>query len=217
MCVYSKDKLSKNQMTKVQANGVKERILVAAKELFIAKGYTGTSIRDIASASDSNVAHVKYYFQSKANLFEIIFDEAFDILIKRVSATITSDLPFEEMIEKWITTYFELLPHYPQIPLFILNEINHSPDALIQKVARKNPEKIFNRLSERLEEEIKKGTVRPMPVFDLGLNILSLCIFPFIFTGFATRAVGVARSDYNNLIANHKQHVVDFVLQAIRP
>ena len=143
-------------MTKVKTTGVKERILKAAKELFIANGYAGTSVRDIASASDSNVAHVKYYFQSKANLFEIIFDEAFDILIDRVSATIASDLPFEEMIEKWITTYFDLLPHYPQIPLFILSEINHSPDALVQKIAHKNPEKIFNHLSKRMEEELQK-------------------------------------------------------------
>ena len=204
-------------MTKSQPSGVKDRILKAAKELFISKGFAGTSIRDIASASDSNVAHVKYYFQSKANLFEIIFDEAFDILINRVSATITSDLPFEEMIERWITTYFELLPHYPQIPMFVLSEINHSPDALVDKIARKNPEKIFNRLSERMEEEIKKGTIRPVPVFDLGLNILSLCMFPFMFSGFATRTVGISRSEYNALVANHKQHVVDFVLRALKP
>ena len=204
-------------MTKSQPSGVKDRILKAAKELFISKGFAGTSIRDIASASDSNVAHVKYYFQSKANLFEIIFDEAFDILINRVSATITSDLPIEEMIERWITTYFELLPHYPQIPMFVLSEINHSPDALVNKIARKNPEKIFNRLSERMEEEIKKGTIRPVPVFDLGLNILSLCMFPFMFSGFATRTVGISRSEYNALVANHKQHVVDFVLRALKP
>lgn len=204
-------------MTKSQPSGVKDRILKAAKELFISKGFAGTSIRDIASASDSNVAHVKYYFQSKANLFEIIFDETFDILINRVSATITSDLPFEEMIERWITTYFKLLPHYPQIPMFVLSEINHSPDALVNKIARKNPEKIFNRLSERMEEEIKKGTIRPVPVFDLGLNILSLCMFPFMFSGFATRTVGISRSEYNALVANHKQHVVDFVLRALKP
>ena len=159
---------------------------------------------------------MKYYFQSKANLFEIIFDEAFDILINRVSATITSDLPFEEMIERWITTYFELWPHYPQIPMFVLSEINHSPDALVNKIARKNPKRYLIGFPERMEEEIK-GTIRPVPVFDLGLNILSLCMFPFMFSGFATRTVGISRSEYNALVANHKQHVVDFVLRALKP
>ncbi len=47
---------------------VSDRILNAATELFITNGYAGTSVRDIAAASRANVAHVKYYFGSKANL-----------------------------------------------------------------------------------------------------------------------------------------------------
>lgn len=71
-----------------------ERILHTARKLFIKNGYTGTSIRDIAKASGTNIAYVNYYFESKYNLFEIIFDEAFDILINRVFATLNSDMPF---------------------------------------------------------------------------------------------------------------------------
>lgn len=204
-------------MEKIQSHSVKERILEAAKELFVAKGYAGTSIRDIAAASDSNVAHVKYYFGSKANLFEIIFDEAFETLVNRVISTLGSDMPFWEMIEKWVNIYYELLPHYPQIPMFVLNEINHSPEALVNKIIKKNPQKIFNRLSERLEEETKKGTVRPIPVFDLGLNILSLCVFPFMFSGFATRIANISNSNYNALLKEHKQQVVDFIVKAMKP
>ena len=108
-------------MTKVKTTGVKERILKAAKELFIANGYTGTSVRDIASASDSNVAHVKYYFQSKANLFEIIFDEAFDILIIEVHLPPTSVRGDDE---KWSPTdLFILLTD----PLFILSRLTTVP------------------------------------------------------------------------------------------
>lgn len=196
--------------------GVKERILDSAKELFISKGYAGTSVRDIATAAGANVAHVKYYFDSKANLFEIIFDEAFDILIRRVSRIIDSDLPFEEMIEKWITTYYELLPQYPQIPMFVLSEINRSPEGLIKKISQKNPEKIFGRLSERMDDEVKKGTIRPIPVFNLGLNILSLCMFPFMFGGYITRTVTISEENYNALLKEHKHHVVDFILRALK-
>lgn len=197
--------------------GVKERILESAKELFISKGYAGTSVRDIAAAAGANVAHVKYYFDSKANLFEIIFDDAFNILITRVSTIIESDLPFDEMIEKWITTYYELLPQYPQIPVFILSEINRSPEALIQKISRKNPEKIFSRLSERITEEVAKGIIRPIPVFNLGLSILSLCMFPFMFGGYITRTATITESDYNALLNEHKHYVVDFILRAMKP
>lgn len=196
---------------------VSDRILSAARELFITNGYAGTSIRDIAAASGANVAHIKYYFESKAHLFEIIFDEAFEVLAKRLFATLGSDKPFFEIIEDWINLYYEILPEYPQIPMFILNEINHGPDALVNKIIRKNPQKIFSKLTEKMEVEIAKGTVRDIPAVDLGLNILSLCVFPFMFSGFATRITSKSRNEYNMIIKKHKQHVVDFVMNALRP
>ena len=102
---------------------VKKRILKEAQLLFIKNGFKGTSVRDIAKASDTSVAMVNYYYQSKYKLFEIIFEEALDVLTKRIFATITSDLPFFELIEVWIHTYYEILFQYPQIAAFILNEV----------------------------------------------------------------------------------------------
>ena len=73
---------------------VSDRILTSARELFIKNGYNGTSIRDIAAASGANIAHIKYYYESKYNLFEIIFNEAFDILIKCMFTIAESDKSF---------------------------------------------------------------------------------------------------------------------------
>mgnify|MGYP000850968633 CR=1 FL=1 len=202
---------------KSTTSDVSERILTVARELFISKGYEGTSVRDIAVASGANVAHIKYYYNSKAHLFEIIFDEAFDILIQRIFDTLNSDMPFFEMLDKWISTYYEVLPEYPQIPIFILNEISHSPDTLVEKIIKKNPQRIFNRLSERMEEEIAKGTIKDIPVVDFGLDILSLCLFPFIFRTFATRVAIKSGNEYSVILKQHKQHVIDFVTSALRP
>lgn len=195
---------------------VSDRILNAARELFVKHGYTGTSIRDIATASGTNIAHVKYYFESKYNLFEIIFDEAFDVLVKRVFLTLGSDMPFLEMIESWINIYYEILPKYPQIPIFILNEISHSPDTLINKIIKRNPEKIFTKLSDKIEEEVKKGTIRETPAIDLALNVLSLSVFPFMFEGLATRVANKSVAEYNVILKEHKKYVVEFVLNALK-
>lgn len=196
---------------------VSARILDVARELFIANGYSGTSVRDIASASGANVAHIKYYYESKSKLFEIIFDEAFDILVDRVFSTFNSNLPFYEMIEQWIHVYYELLPQYPQIPLFVLNEISHNPEALVEKINKKNPQEIFTKLALRLEEEIAKGTVKNVPPVDLGLNILSLCVFPFMFSKFAMHIADKTDSEYYAMIESHKRHVVDFAISALKP
>ena len=199
-----------------QSPGVKERILDSAKGLFTEKGYAGRACA-IAAAANANVAHVKYYFGSKAKLFEIIFDEAFDILIERVSGIVDSNLPFEEMIEMWITTYYDLLPRYPQIPMFVLSEINRSPEGLVKKISQKNPGKLLTLLSERMDAEVGRGAIRPVAVLDLGLSILSLCIFPFMFGGYITRTVSISEEGYNALLKEHKEHVIDFVLRGLQP
>jgi AcrR family transcriptional regulator len=131
---------------------VKERILAAARSLFIQNGYNGTSVREIAATSDTNVAHLNYYFQSKYHLCEIIFEEAFDVLVKRVFRTLQSDMPVFELVEAWIHSYYEVLADYPQIPLFILNEMNHNPDSLVAMIKKREPHSMLNKLSVRLEE-----------------------------------------------------------------
>jgi AcrR family transcriptional regulator len=52
----------------------KEHIMDVAIELFAEKGFEGTSIRDLATRADVNVAMVNYYFGSKDKLFQAIVE-----------------------------------------------------------------------------------------------------------------------------------------------
>ncbi len=49
------------------------QIMEAAEKLFAERGFTGTSVRDIAESADINLAMVSYYFGSKEKLFEAMF------------------------------------------------------------------------------------------------------------------------------------------------
>jgi len=196
---------------------VKDKILKEAQKLFITNGFKGTSDRDIAKSSGTNVAMVNYYFQSKYNLFEIIFEEALDVLTKRIFETITSDLPFFELIETWINTYYEILFEYPQIGAFILNEVSLNPEGLTHRIKNRNPYSSFNKIDERIQEEIKKGTIRETPTADFLLNILSLCMFPFMFGNLAKTLMEIPQNIYDGLISNHRRYVVEFTINALKP
>lgn len=196
---------------------VKKRILKEAKILFIKNGYNGTSIRDIAKESETNIAMVNYYFQSKYNLFEIIFEEAIDILTQKIFLTLGSDIPFFELIETWINTYYEILFEYPQIPLFILNEVSRNPEKLTTRIKSKNPLQAFETIAKRIEDESAKGTIKETPSADFLLNVLSLSLFPFMFGELAMALMDVSREKYSELIANHKKYVVEFTINALQP
>lgn len=52
----------------------KTHIINVAIELFSKNGFEGTSMRDLASAAEVNIAMINYYFGSKEKLFEAIVE-----------------------------------------------------------------------------------------------------------------------------------------------
>ena len=56
-------------MTQGEKLETKEKIMEVASELFSIYGYGGTSIRDIATKSDVNIASINYHFGNKHNLY----------------------------------------------------------------------------------------------------------------------------------------------------
>lgn len=217
MYSFALNKCLKQMIKEIDNNDVKGRIMHVARELFIKNGYNGTSIRDIATASETNVAMVNYYYHSKYNLFEYIFEESLNVLIKRVFPILESDKPIFNLIEEWIDSYYETLTEFPQIPIFILNEISQHPERLTERVGRRDPYGIFVKISNRLEDEMRKGNIRKTPPLDFLLNVLSLCVFPFMFGTLATRVAGRTMEEYHEVLMQHKEYVKSFVIQAIKP
>lgn len=61
----------------------KERILGAAEELFAQHGFAGTSLREVTSRADVNIAAVNYHFGSKENLVNEVFRRRMDDMTER--------------------------------------------------------------------------------------------------------------------------------------
>ncbi|HEY0660757.1 MAG TPA: TetR family transcriptional regulator [Lysobacter sp.] len=65
----------------------KDRILGAAEELFAQFGFAGTSLRQVTSRADVNIAAVNYHFGSKENLVNEVFRRRMDDMsAQRLSA-----------------------------------------------------------------------------------------------------------------------------------
>lgn len=63
-------------------NETKQKILQAAIYLFNSKGFTGTSVREIAKQASVNVAHISYYFKGKGGLLEYLVSHYYEGYIK---------------------------------------------------------------------------------------------------------------------------------------
>lgn len=198
-------------------NDVKHRIKSVAAELFIKNGYKETSVRDIAALSGTNLAMVNYYFKSKNNLFDEIFEESFNIFISRFLPAFESELPFFSMMELLVDLYYDMMLENPHIPVFILSEINRNPARISARIMENDPQGKVKLLLSKIDKEVEKGTIVNMPSSDILLNIVSLLVFPFVFGAMATSLSTMEMTDYNTLLESHRKWVLVFISNALKP
>ncbi len=89
-------------------NNVEGRLIEAAEKLFSEKGFDGTSVRDLTSEADCNVAAINYYFGSKENLYQQVFrrrlTELRDIRLKSIRQVMERD-PSEVTLENLLRAF----------------------------------------------------------------------------------------------------------------
>ncbi len=88
----------------------REHIITSAISLFATKGFEGTSVRDLASAADVNIAMINYYFGSKEKLFESIVEYNVSYtrsFLDEIAGDVS--LTYMQKIEKVIEVYVKRL------------------------------------------------------------------------------------------------------------
>lgn len=92
---------------KMDLNDKQIEILTVAEQLFAEKGFDGTSVRDISTIANINVAMISYYFGSKEKLLEqLILVRVQDLKIK-LENLFNEDLNSFEKIDKFIELYIQ--------------------------------------------------------------------------------------------------------------
>lgn len=159
-------------------NATKKKILGAAKVVFLEKGFDGARMQEIANKAGINKSMLNYYFRFKENLFEAIFEEEFLKLVPKISIILKSDKPLSYKISTFVDTYIDMLIENPFIPNFVLNELNKNPGKIVKILEKHdiNPHIFISQLNK----ETESNDNNPVNLVSLIVNILSLCIFPFI-------------------------------------
>ena len=131
----------------MREESTEEKILAAAKKVFLSKGMAGARMQDIADEAGINKALLHYYFRNKEKLFEVIFAAAAQQLFPTINSIFESDIPLFEKIEKFCEEYITVMIENPYLPLFVLYEMSNDPKFLMNKIFQgKNcspPRKIY--------------------------------------------------------------------------
>jgi AcrR family transcriptional regulator len=203
-----------------QERSTEELIFDAAQKIFIEKGFNGARMEEIAREASINKALLHYYYRTKEKLFKAIFDRVFKSFMPQILTFFDSDSPLFNKIEKFVGTYIDFIMKNPFIPNFIMSEINRNPDNIAEMLGSatgifKND--IFGKFSEIIKKEVEKGTIRPIEPEQLIVNILGLCIFPFVARPIIQGVVFKGdRKAYQLFLESRKKEVAEFVIHSIK-
>jgi AcrR family transcriptional regulator len=90
----------------------RERILLAAQQLFGERGYHATSIADIGTRAGISKSVLYHYFDSKAGLYEAIAEAETRALLERVAAAVPAD-PAAPRLRPGVDAYLQFLAERP--------------------------------------------------------------------------------------------------------
>ena len=192
-----------------------EKILTAAKKVFLQKGMDGARMQDIADEAGINKALLHYYFRNKQQLFEKIFIEAISALLPKVVTIMESDTSLFEKIETFCKEYINQVMLTPYVPIFIINEVNKQPEVFLKKILgdRQLP---LHALQQTINREIKEKNIRPVNPLQLLMNIISMCLFPFLARPLIQLATGIDLQQFMAMMEQRKKEIPLLIINSIK-
>lgn len=204
-----------NCMVKMEKDeSAQQKILQAARKVFTMQGMAGARMQDIADEAGINKALLHYYFRSKEQLFEVIFNEEAEKFFPRINFIFNSDLPLQQKIEEFADAYMTEMIENPYLPWFVVNEMNRDPENFIHRIWKAGKPKPAKFLAQ-VEEEIRKGTIRRIHPVHLLMNLLSMCIFPFLGRPMFQRNLGLSDKEFMAIMETRKKEVPAFIIASL--
>ncbi|HLT79516.1 MAG TPA: TetR/AcrR family transcriptional regulator [Cyclobacteriaceae bacterium] len=191
-------------------------ILEAAKRVFHERGLAGTRMQQIADEAGINKALLHYYFRNKEQLFKAVFTDALAQVIPQINDIFNADQPLPDKIRTFAHRYTTFLTENPYMPGFIIQELNNNPKFATEYLTperRPNPQKLLS----QIQQEVAAGAIRPVEPHHLLISLLGLCLFPFIAAEMIRLVTGMSKEQYQRFLAEREEHIVQFVINAIKP
>ena len=104
-----------------------EKILEAAKIVFMESGLDNTRMKDIADKSGISRTTLNYYFRTKEHLFKKLMDQFFDSIVPEIENVIGQSPSLIDKIDPIIDIYYEKLDKNKGMPRFVITEIQRNP------------------------------------------------------------------------------------------
>ena len=198
---------------------MENRILEAAKQVFVRKGYEATKLGDVAAEAGIGRTALHYYYRTKEMLFDAIFDQLIGALLPNLGAIIDENTSFLKKLPKIIDQYVKTLQRNPLFPIFVINELERAPEHIYHSIL-KNPSRIepIIRMRRQMEKEMEQGLLKKLPVYYVATTLISLLVFPMLVRNpFTAIFMGGDAEKYEDFLQERIPFVTDIMIRLLTP
>ena len=203
-------------MTEILELTTEQKILEAAKKVFLLRGLDGARTQDIANEAGINKAMLHYYFGDKERLFEQVFDGIAEKIVPDLTAIVEQDVPIVVIIDRIIFRYIDFVAENPQVPLFMISELTKDPERIKNVLNHTQNFSKMQGFGVKLMQEMQAGTIKKINPLHLIINILGMCIFPFLAQPMIQTVMKISDEDYALFLSQRKEQVSLFVHAALK-
>ena len=192
-----------------------EKIFEAATEVFVDKGMDGARMQDIASHAGINKALLHYYYRTKDQLFNAVFEMIAKKVLRKFAPVFDDKLTLEEKIRFFFREHIAFLQENPKLPGFILNEINRNPARIKKLLSNIHVEKLWEQLYEQHKNELDKYNITKDSLPQIMISVAALSVFPFAARGIVEGLLEKTGHNFNEYMEERKDFAAAFVIRAI--
>jgi len=194
-------------MSNPQKDQTQELIKETAKKLFFVQGRFNATTQEIADEAGVNRTLINYYFRSRDNLLDIIFQEAKEVDQKKSEAIQTSNIPFREKLENFIEISLNTSLRYPYLETYIVSRMNKGNCIAPRKVDNATIEGLF----QEITDEMEKGNIAKMEPVQFVFNLMSLLVFPSAVRPLLMESLNIEDKDFSRLISERKDIIMNML------
>jgi AcrR family transcriptional regulator len=196
--------------------GARQRLLDAAAQLFAARGYEGTTVRDIVGAAGTNLNAINYYYGGKRGLYEAVMTReierarSFASGLARPSARDPIEARLESVVLRLLTFF---VSSHSQLPrLAALEVVNPSSvfDAGGPPIHEAERAELRGIVTEALGARASEERIE-----DCTRSVLSQCVY-FMFMGESLKRGGSPVFSNAAAVRRLAAHIASFSLGGIR-
>ena len=174
-------------------------ILAIASDIFYRKGFAGARMQEIADLAGLNKAMLHYYFKTKEQLFDTVFQQALGVFLGGVAQVLNTDLPLQQKVNDYVDYCVDALQANPAVAVFIIHELQQHPDRLTTQFADYS--------LANLQIFRQQAAAVGLNADHLFTNMVALCVYPFLARPLLQHLLQQTDEEYQAFLQERKRAI----------